>query len=241
MPSVLSDTLDNVHEELRKAKETGQPLKLDEPPAADYFPIRIHREDLPEQESVRFTTVTLIGRSLWIWSMKHMLTSTIRVLHEHSWSIFHAASEVDFFTSDDPVVRLNYRSGSQFNFNGGWNSRGSEIILPLTPRHLLYTRIGERFPPRGLMLTNHETRQFRQMIAKHAFRQVFACREEGELPILRPRDVNAAMVENEREQWRRWHDEQSRAETGLETGQIHAKDAEARARAIRVGATEVRT
>jgi hypothetical protein len=218
MPAVLAATNEEVHEALLMAKITGQPPSIGgdadtgsiELPVK--FPIRVDREDIPEEGISRISTNVMFGRPLWQWNIQQLVTSTVKVLHDHYWSIFHAANGVDFFTSDDPVIRLNYTSYSQYNFKGGWGSKGTEILLPLSPRHLMYTKIGERFAPRGMLLTEGETHRFRKMVAEHAYRQIFAATEDAEVPNLRPRRVNATLVEFERDQWRHWHEEQSRAE-----------------------------
>jgi hypothetical protein len=215
MPAVLEKTMRDVKEKLQHAKDTGEPPPRAELPGTGNFPLRVHREDVPDEKSVKFTTETLMGRSLWIWSMKHMLTNTLKVLHEHQWSILHAGFGPKFFTSDDPVVRLNFYSASRYDFKGGWGSKGTEIFIPLTPRHLLYTKIGAWMLPRGIILSEGETQKFRQMIATHAHRSIFAPGQESEIPKLRLRTVNAQMVEHEKEQWRRWHEEQTQAETKL--------------------------
>jgi len=215
VPQVLNQTLDDVKEALLRIKLTGQRPSIPEIPEREYLPFRVHREDVPEEKSTRFRTETVVGRGLWIWSMKHTLSNTIKVLHQHHWSIFHAASGLNFFTSDDPVLRLNFDTHSKYDFNGGWGSVGTEIFLPLSPRHLLYTKIGERFSPRGILLSPSETQQFRRMIAKHAHRQIFASCEMPEVRMLRPRRVNADLVDFEKAQWQQWHEEQTQAEAKL--------------------------
>lgn len=216
MPAVLKSTFEHVRGELERAKLTGgRPPLTDSSEFKEEFPLRVKREDIPERGVATITAEVLVGRQLWISSMRRMLTSTVRVLHTHSWSVFHAGGDRPFFTSDDPVVRLNYHSASRYDFGGGWGSRGTEIFLPLSPRHLMYTKIGERFPARGLILSADETHRFRRIIAEHAHRQIFASGEDPDAPIFRPRTVSASAVKNENEQWKKWHEDQSRAELEL--------------------------
>jgi hypothetical protein len=219
LPPAMEETLSSAKVALRLAKITGQPLEMPARSAefSAEFPIRVHREDIPEERVAKFVTEVVIGRALWMWSMKHMLTRTISVLHEHHWSIFHAGGGLRFFTSDDPVIRLNYHSASRYDFGGGWNNKGSEILLPLSPRHLLYTKIGQRFPPRAMILSLAEMRQFREFIAKHAHRHIFASSEDAEIQTLRPRIVSADMVSFENAQWQGWHDDQRQAEDELKS------------------------
>lgn len=117
-----------------------------------------------------------------------------------------------WFTSGDPVIRLNYSSESDHSFHGGWGSEGTEIMLPLSPQHLLYTRAGRQPPRRGSVVTREVADSIRRVIASHAHRSIFAAEPDAEVPAMRPRVVNAAQRRSENEQWRRWHEEQSAAE-----------------------------
>lgn len=73
---------------------------------------------------------TTINRNIWLYSIHHLLTETIKVLYNHKWSIMHAAEGVEWITSDDPVIRLNYYKPGSYDFGGGWNNRGSLINSP---------------------------------------------------------------------------------------------------------------
>jgi Protein of unknown function (DUF4238) len=214
-PIVLNDTVKEVKAELLWAKVTGESPSTTEEPRLKNFPMRVDREDVPEQKSVRFSTQIVVGRGLWLSTMELLLTHSIRHLERHHWSIFHAAPGASFFTSDDPVVKLNYRGPSNYDFSGGWGSQGTEFLFPLSPRHLMYTKIGARFPPRGVLLTDSETSGFREMIARHAHRYIFAASPDSEAPRLRPRAINAARVALERAQWESWHADQTEAESKL--------------------------
>jgi hypothetical protein len=53
------------------------------------------------------------------------------------------------------------------------------------------------------------------MIAEHAHRYIFSPYKDPAVPQYRPRVVDADVVKNEQEEWRRWHEEQSAAEREL--------------------------
>lgn len=221
VPLVLNKTVAEVDAAILWSKITGEaPIVTQEAPTLKDFPLKVQREDVPEEKVVRFRTEIAVGRSLWLSTMNLLLTHSIRFLHNHHWSIFHGAPGMNFFTSDDPVIQLNYRTHLDYDFNGGWGSKGTEILFPLSPRHIMYTKIGDRFPPRGLLLTESETDRFRQMIAKHAHRYIFALKEDAEVPNLRPRAVNPDLVEFEKKQWQHWHQEQIAAENRSEPRQL---------------------
>lgn len=123
--------------------------------------------------------------------------------------------ELTWFTTDDPVVRLNYYGDGRYDFKGGWGNPGTEIFLPLDPRHLLYTKVGERPPRRGWVVPRAEAEMIRRFIAEHAHRFIFAASPDAEVPKLRPRIVDLALLRDEDEQWRRWQGDQTNAEREL--------------------------
>ncbi len=47
------------------------------------------------------------GRKLWLQSQRLVLTKTIKALKEHKWCIVRPARGFQWFTSDNPVVKLN--------------------------------------------------------------------------------------------------------------------------------------
>jgi hypothetical protein len=54
-----------------------------------------------------------------------------------------------------------------------------------------------------------------RFIAEHAHRMIFAAEPDPRVPKLRPRVANREAIENEKQQWRKWHDEQTAAERKL--------------------------
>jgi len=140
------------------------------------------------------------------------LDKTLNVLLTHSWGILKPPDDLLWFTSDDPVVKLNYYNESKCDFGGGWGNPGSEIMLPLSPRHLLFTHIGAPASPNGTILPRRKAKFIRRFIAEHAHRMIFASTEDPQVRKLRPRMVNLEQVRFESEQWANWHRGQSEAE-----------------------------
>jgi hypothetical protein len=122
MPAVLQKSMSDVKEKLLRARDTGKPPSNAEPRDRVEIPLRVHREDIPGEGIANITVEVLMGRTCWLNSVKHMATKTVKALLAHQWSILHAWSGMQFFTSDDPVVRLNYHSHSQYDFKGGCRS-----------------------------------------------------------------------------------------------------------------------
>jgi hypothetical protein len=122
---------------------------------------------------------------------------------------------VEWFTSDDPVVRLNYYNHSKYDFGGGWGSKGTKIFMPISPKHLLYTQVGSRPPQRGAQFSSEQAEIIRRCIAEHAHRFIFASKPDANMESLRPRTISAELLKDEEAQWSKWHEEQTEAEKKL--------------------------
>ncbi len=213
-PKVLDECFKDVEDRLREAKASNQKIIRDPVPRTGYFPMRIERKDLPGEKKVQFTANMVVGRGLWFYSMKHMLTNTLKVLYKHKWTILEAPARLRWFTSDDPVICLNFRSESDYDFGGGWDRARATILFPLSPRHLMFTEIGASSYPRQVPSCYH-ARLFRRMIAEHAHRRIYSLAEDGKIPQLKPRVVDAVAFQNETTVWRAWYEDQSSAEQAL--------------------------
>jgi hypothetical protein len=155
---------------------------------------------------------TISGRGLWLWSMRHVLTSTLRVLYRHRWTILEPPKGMCWYTSDDPVIKLNFTSENDYTFGGGWGSTGTDLLLPLSPNHLLFTQVGKRVPRRGTRMDAAKATLVRRLIAEHAHRYVFAVAPDPFVERVRPRTVDPQALKAEALQWHHWHNEQSEAD-----------------------------
>jgi hypothetical protein len=110
------------------------------------------------------------------------------------------------------VLRLNYYyEQGTYDFKGGWGSQGTDLILPLSPRHLLYTQVGAEAPDR-FTFSNEMTSTIQRFLAERAHRWVFARRPTETVARFRPRRIDAAAVAAEKAAWQRWHNDHRRAE-----------------------------
>lgn len=215
LPKIVKDTLEKSVQGFKTAKREGRPIGRHSHVDSNNFPGRVTAETVPGEEGGTLRFETVAGRSLWLFSLKHLLTATVNSLLVHKWTILHSPEGIAWVTSDDPVVRLNYHDPNRYDFGGGWGSPGTEIFLPLSPRHLLYTKIGTRPPRRGEVVSAELAGWFQRFVIEHAHRFVFATSPDASVSRLRPRTVDAEAFADEVEQWRRWHEEQSAAEQDL--------------------------
>jgi hypothetical protein len=214
-PGLLTSTLQESVRKIEAAKKEGKPVALPEGNNSEYLPVHVTVEADPERRMAKLKGEIVVGRGLWLFSIRHLLTRTINVLHQHRWSILRPPDGSCWFTSDDPVIRLNYAASGAYDFRGGWGSPGTEIYLPLSPNHLLYTRIGHRPPPRGYVVPTAQADMIRRFIAEHAHLMVFAPSPQDDVQTLRPRVVDDSLLRDEDVRWRNWHDEQTAAERKL--------------------------
>jgi hypothetical protein len=215
LPGLIEDTLQKSVRTLELARKSGQALPPPKISYADHMPFRVTTETKPGQKTGKLKGETLAGRGLWLFSIRHLLTQTVNVLIQHKWTILAPPDDINWFTSDDPVVRLNFNGPNKYDFGGGWGSPGTDIFLPLSPRHLLYTQVGKRPPSRGDTMARPQAEMVRRLVAEHAHRMIFAEKPDSAVPEFRPRTVDAHLFANENEQWRKWHEDQTIAEQEL--------------------------
>ena len=108
----------------------------------NFIPLKLDIYDV-NQEKAALKVETYAGKSLWIFAMKHMLNSTYKILNKISWCVYDAPPNFSWVTSDDPVIFLNYHKNENYDFNGGWGSKNTIIIFPLSPKKLLFAQIGQ--------------------------------------------------------------------------------------------------
>lgn len=135
--------------------------------------------------------------------LKHYLTKTLEVLHKHRWQIVELDDNINIPTSDDPVICLNYYGVNNYNFNGGWGRKGSEIIFPISPRRIIYTRIGYK----KKIVANYELSVLiKKLIIEHAHRKIFSKFEDIDVMKQRKRVVNKEEFEKEKMIFKEFHE-----------------------------------
>lgn len=200
----------------RVEKESPQPFgDFGNDPLLSYFPLSLSTEPLPDEKGVKFKTRISVGRGMWQFVMRHMLTNTLTRMERHRWTILSAESDLPWFTSDDPVVCLNFRGQANYDFKGSWHVPKSTIFMPLSPRHLLFTEVGNNSFQRGDLLNRDVAATLRRMIAEHAHRYVFSHNEDRQIELYRPRDIKSDEFRTEQEFWKNWHRDQSVEEHSL--------------------------
>ena len=113
--------------------------------------------------------------------------------------------------TDHPVLRLNYYGPGNYDFRGGWGNPGTEIIMPLSHRHLLYVQVGQKARNR-FAFSREDTQTVERLIVKRAHRWVFARKPVAWVSQVKPRVVNCDAFLAEQNAWKQWHEDQLKAE-----------------------------
>lgn len=217
-PATLDRTLKELVAELEQAKVKGEKPQAPYGIAAFATPaIRVKieppREPGSDQALIRAEVST--GRRLWVDLTRRILIRRAEVLGHHRWSVVAPCDCEEWPLTDHPVLRLNYYGPGRYDFRGGWANPGSEILMPLSPRHLLYVQVGSRgdyrFPFR-----RDSTQLVQRLFTERAFRWVFMTEPADWVARARPRTVDAEQVETERRIWADWHADQSKGEAALD-------------------------
>jgi len=214
MPELLSSTLKESVERLERASMDELTRASGGDGEPDFFKgvFRIRVENpADERADGKIQAEVVLGRHFWLQSQRHLLTHTAKVLRSHKWSIAEPKAGNTWTTSDHPVVRLNYYEPGKYDLKAGWGSRGSELMMPLSPRHLLYTQVEHERPDR-FVFSAYQTQEVQRILAERAHRWIFAQSPFDRVTWLRPRHVSAEAFKAEQEEWRQWHKKQIAAE-----------------------------
>lgn len=211
LESILTTSMAQSLAKFEEAQDAG--IVLEQPPIDDSdskLPLRLHRvkNDCGEEG---FEARVLNGRKLWIWHLERVLKHSIHCLPAYRWTILHAPPGVTWPTTDNPFTNLAISTNGRMSLGGGWGVPGSQLFLPLSPKHLLYTRVGTRPPQRGTTLNIDDAKFFRAVILSGANRYVFAVDTE-EIESIRPRKVSREQFDAEVTAWANWHEDQSKEE-----------------------------
>jgi hypothetical protein len=214
LPTLLKNTLEETVKEMENTIKRENPLKV--PDASNHLFKKTLKVNItpdptsPTRGGIIEAKIT-VGRELWLESQRFLLQKTAKALLNHKWSIVRPASGLEWFTSDHPVVRLNYYKEGSYDLKGGWGNPGGNLLMPLSPNHLLFTQIGSDVPDR-FTFSREKTREIQRFIAERAFRWIFAKQPAEIIEKYRPRFVDSEKYKNEEELLKKWHDEQSSAE-----------------------------
>ncbi|MBO0466844.1 DUF4238 domain-containing protein [Enterococcus plantarum] len=192
--SIIQKTFPEIVEELSRKIDKELTMKGSLPKREvgkidKLLPLKL--EMLEDEEKNNFLKVeTYAGKSSWLMCMKHLLGTTYKSLITVSWRIYDAPNNFYWTTSDDPVILLNYYGKDDYDFNGGFGNIGTEIIFPLSPNKLLYTKIGDEFEEFYVKASYSTANLFQKIIVEHAFSKVYSLEKSKIVTKMRKRIVD---------------------------------------------------
>jgi hypothetical protein len=145
-------------------------------PPSDESPL-FNTKIVPNADGASIEVSLLAGASLWMQRTKRLVREFLAKASRHDWQILQPYPGRKWPTSDHPLVRFERRQGVAIH-GTGWFRRRTEVFLPLTPQHALYTIVGVK-PHIPVFATLADTHLFvRLMVVRlmvgHAYRSVFA-------------------------------------------------------------------
>lgn len=164
------------------------------------FPIKITDIGSDNKNNEIFKIETIFGKQFYLWIMIHLLKNTSKILHEHEWGIITVDKNVILPTSDDPVICLNYNNELDYNFDGGWGRKNSNILFPISPNKILYTQVGVKVKPS--MNVDYKTSLFlKKIIVEHSFRKIISNIKDEEVIKFKSRYVSESEFKKEKKMW----------------------------------------
>ena len=206
-PKLFSEIFANLGEKISKKNleeitEKSYPIKN-----KATIPLKIKPIFNVNEKELFLKIESYVGRSTWLFSLKHTLINTSKILHSHKWTIVRPYKGMNWFTSDNPVIRLNFISQNQYDLKGGWGVKRGNILFPIDPEHLLLTQIGCRPPLKGTRLGKEQTVFIRKITAENSYRMIFSREPDQDIEEYAPRLVDQKLFRNEQEMWKKWHEE----------------------------------
>ena len=170
------------------------------------IPLKVTIENSQDGEGSIVKAETYVGRSSWISSMKYLLKNTSKELHKHKWTIVKPARGYKWLTSDNPVVKLNFRSYQDYHLQSGWGIKKGNIIFPISPEHVMFVQIGDRPMQKGTRLSLEHTLFFRKIICENASRFIFSSFQDEAVTKFSPRKVDRKQYIFEQKEFEAWHE-----------------------------------
>jgi hypothetical protein len=209
VPSILDATLKRLPRALERASRGKGTTSRSAPDVLVRLPVRVSTAPAAEQGLVEVRAVFSAGREAWLHQLTHVLTVTAAKVAAlgQQWSLARPFRDAEWFTTDNPVLRLNYYGEGrslEYDLRGGWGNKGTEIMLPLSQTHLLYAKIGDRMAEEFTFGREH-TLLVQRFLAENALREIYARLPHRRAVMFRPRLVSAEQFASEEEEWRKFH------------------------------------
>jgi len=218
LPDLLTRTTQESLQQLTEAQRTNLPLATRAVPENEFsklLSVRVEPKASPEPRAmIRVEMIT--GPPLWMAEMRHLLGGDpAEILCSHPWSIVEPGDNEEWPITDHPVLKLNYYPTGEYDFGGGWGRNGTDIMMPLSPRKLLFVEVG-RHAARNVKFSPGHTWFIRRLLCERAHRWIFATKPKEWVGRFRPRTIDDEAFAAETRAPERRHREQTQSEMSAE-------------------------
>ena len=213
VPEILDTTMSDLKgylEQTAEGRSANQNTARSANSFEGIFNVRVERDDSNENASIVHAEFPLNRRS-WLASMQHILTGVAARLFDHQWRVLTPSDGQEWPLTDHPSLRINFWSLDNVDYGGGWGRRGCDLMMPVSPKHLVYAEVGKK-GRRRLQLAHHQTRVIQKVLVGGAHRWIFAAQPYEWVKTERPRVVDPEKYATEKDMWDRWHQDQVQSE-----------------------------
>lgn len=209
LPTALETVAKDVERQLKEAVASGTEMSPTEPPDRVHS-IAVRLTPGSGSDSAAVDIGATVGREFWLDQIEFVVNDVSRILEHHDWTLIRPCAGESWLTSDQPVVRLRFDRDDRYDFEGRWGDVGTEVLLPISPVHLLYTQVGIQYKHCD-SFSSVQTQWLQRFTAEHAYRWIIAREPADLVRRYRPRDVDLHRFAREENEWKAFHDEQTRA------------------------------
>lgn len=210
---VAKRTIESVNKQLmgddRRVITNRSSLEIAESP----FPPQPIEVEL-DRDSHEVTVRTTVGRNGYLAAVGSLLNGPVRdYLRNCSWSIIRAPNGSHFYTSDNPAVAFGLRSDGSVTTDGlGLGQHGVNLVLPLDTDRVLFTQVGSLSLGYPSTFTKTQVGYINEAICKSAFRHIYSKEKDDSVRRIRPRVVDANLVNDEKDFRNCWNTDQAALE-----------------------------
>ena len=193
--NISTEVFQEIKEEIESSSNEEIKNKQIDSSNTELFPIHIEKN---EEEGIKVETI--IGKQFYLWTMKHTLENSSKLLQNHKWGILTGHKKISFPTTDNPVVFLNVYGNGEYDLNGKWNSRNTDILFPISPNKIIYCQVGNQYAP-NMNITKGLSHFLKKVITENAYRIIISQEKDSSIPLLAPREANLETFQEEKRKW----------------------------------------
>ena len=196
MPNELNKIVGKLSDENVNIKKLNkEKRRLDSKVEKFKMPLEGKIEDYDNDKKILKVEATM-GKGLYLYMLNdNEVKDVLNILHRHKWQVIDITNNISIPTSDDPVIRLQYCSKDEYNFNGGINQKGVNIIFPISPNKIIYTQVGYG---KKVQFNEEFSIFIKKIIVEHAYRHIYSCNDDDQIKKIRKREVDKAKFDKEK-------------------------------------------